>query len=733
MIGPSRKLQRGPPAFWARSRANVRRSRQSARISCSWATRSGFELTGRNIRPRDCGLDGSRETGRPARPIRRVRVSYPRCTNPQERAAARAVAVRRRVPLPPLSRSRPCLRGRATSAPSPSRRRRSCSSRWSPGCVLRLDRIELLGLRPRPVRPDARLRRQPRRPVYRLVAIVDAYRVADVPERASRRAAAAGSGGRASVVNPLSIAGLLAVVLVMAGGHVVVARYDLLRPGRPRQRLHLPRATRPRNAICDTRRRRPSLPPTADRGRHDRADRDARTGQHARRARPLPEVSIPPWDGKERLNILLIGADQRPNEGTYNTDTLIVVSIDPVDQAGRDVQPAARHGRRAAPARPGPAGLRRGLPQQDQRLFTDVRNRADLVPGHQARPAATTALKAILGNLYGLDIKYFVEVNFDGFKQVVDALGGVTINVQVPVLDDSYPGRRRPACAGLHPGRHPAHDRRRGARYARSRHGSSDFDRGARQQRVLLSLREQADLAGPHPAPPAARRRAQGDGPDRHPVRPARASCSGSPSQVDTKNIRSYVFAPPLYATEDLQRPARLRRRPERRADPGGGRERVQGRSGRRGHPRRSLAEEGAQVWVLNGTSDSGRASDARRLPRLLRARRVGAAPEAGRCRPGEHDDRRLQRRRGEAGRDDRLPRADVRGQGRRSRTTRPSAPTSSSRSARRRPTSRRRPRPDARRRPRAPSRRRAAAPTRHSIGVSQWLYSGSRPRTASK
>ncbi len=43
----------------------------------------------------------------------------------------------------------------------------------------------------------------------------------------------------------------------------------------------------------------------------------------------LPNVTIPPWDGKERLNILLIGTDQRPKEGTYNTDTLIVVSIDP--------------------------------------------------------------------------------------------------------------------------------------------------------------------------------------------------------------------------------------------------------------------------------------------------------------------------------------------------------------------------------------------------------------------
>ena len=52
MIGPSRKLQRGPPAFWARRRANVRRSAHSRSRACSWATKSGRAETGWNIGPR---------------------------------------------------------------------------------------------------------------------------------------------------------------------------------------------------------------------------------------------------------------------------------------------------------------------------------------------------------------------------------------------------------------------------------------------------------------------------------------------------------------------------------------------------------------------------------------------------------------------------------------------------------------------------------------------------------
>ena len=63
--------------------------------------------------------------------------------------------------------------------------------------------------------------------LYRLVAIVDAYRVATY----INAHAASGDGrlGPARLpMNPLSIAGLIAIVLVMTGTHVAVARYDML-------------------------------------------------------------------------------------------------------------------------------------------------------------------------------------------------------------------------------------------------------------------------------------------------------------------------------------------------------------------------------------------------------------------------------------------------------------------------------------------------------------------------
>jgi len=142
-------------------------------------------------------------------------------------------------------------------------------------------------------------------------------------------------------------------------------------------------------------------------------------------------------------------------------------------------------------------------------------------------------------------------------------------------------------------------------RYARSRHGSSDFDRGARQQRVLLSLREQADPQDLIPRLPQLITALKSAVATDIPVNQL-APLLGLASQVDTKSIRSYVFAPPLYATDN-------------RFDPRGdvvipkiSKIRAAVKTAFTTDPaeedtRQNLAEEGAQVWVLNGTSDNGR------------------------------------------------------------------------------------------------------------------------------
>ncbi len=459
------------------------------------------------------------------------------------------------------------------------------------GIVLRLDRIELVGLVLNPLMLSSVFVFNVVVLLYRLVAIIDAYRVAEFLN--AYGAAGDGRLGPARIPrNPLSVAGLLAVVFVMTGSHVVVARYDM---------LALDLLESGCIFIGDQPNRECSVDPTAAPGVS--LDPSAEP-EPSPVGGEVPNVSAPPWDGREQLNILLIGTDQRPREGTYNTDTLIVVSIDPPSRQvamfslPRDTVDV--------PVPPGPAQQAFG-PVYTRKInawFTSIRNREDLFPGTD-RTRGYNGLKAIMGNLYGLDIKYFVEVNFEGFVRVVDALGGVTINVQIPVVDDRYPGEGGRLERIYVPSGIQHMDGAQALRYARSRHTSTDFDRAQRQQRVLLSLREQADPAELIPRLPelvtALKQAVRTDIPIDQ-----LDELLGLASEIDTRSIRSFVLTPPLYQQEFQSSPRgyilvpfvdkiRTTVRNAFTTDPAD--EAL----------RQKLAEEAAGVWVLNSTSDRDR------------------------------------------------------------------------------------------------------------------------------
>jgi LCP family protein required for cell wall assembly len=440
--------------------------------------------------------------------------------------------------------------------------------------------------------------------LYRLVAIIDAYRVT-----AYLNALTMSGGGRLGrprlVFNPVSVAGLLAVILVMSGGHVVVARYDLLANSVLTDPCIFVANDPNGTADCDT---TPSASPSGSPGPTDEP-LDSPTpvpSEPPIQGSILPNVSIPPYDGTSRLNILLIGSDQRPNQGTYNTDTLIVVSIDPTTK--QVAMFSLPRDSSDIPLPPGPLANAYGgvYPNKINSLFTAVRNRGDLVAGN-SKTRGYNALKLVLGNLYQLDIKYFVEVNFDGFKQVVDAMGGVTINVQVPVIDDSYPSDTGRHARVYIPSGIQHMSGAEALVYARSRHGSDDFDRGYRQQRVLTSMREQANIPNLIPRIPelfaAFKATVKTDIPQGD-----MAKLAGLAGSVDTKNIRSYVFSFPRYGTQTgpgapvykyLPNVSKIRAAVANafKTDP------------QLEDTRAALGDEDGSIWVLNGTSQTGQAS----------------------------------------------------------------------------------------------------------------------------
>jgi hypothetical protein len=154
--------------------------------------------------------------------------------------------------------------------------------------------------------------------LYRAIAAVDAYRVALYLNRWDQGAGRLGPSR--SVLAPVSVAGLLAVLLVMSGGHAAVAYYDL-------QALDLVQGIfSPAGEDDPT--PDPSASPGAPGGAANPSEVPVSTPPPGATAVPA-EPSAQPWDGTGRLNVLLIGSDRRPGDGSYNTDTLIVASIDP--------------------------------------------------------------------------------------------------------------------------------------------------------------------------------------------------------------------------------------------------------------------------------------------------------------------------------------------------------------------------------------------------------------------
>lgn len=442
---------------------------------------------------------------------------------------------------------------------------------------------------------------------YRGYAIFDAWAIA--------RQLGAGGPARPSPAlrqaGLVSVASLAAVLLVMGTIHLAVARYDSLLSDTAAC-IFDPETS------CDA-----AASPGPSDGETDSPDA---TGSPEPTVGPAVSApAIPPWNGTDRLNILLLGVDRQG--GGFNTDTMITMSIDPT--SGQVVMFTLPRDTVDVPVPPGPARNVWGSVYAGKinSFFVAARGRSDVFPGTR-ETRGFTGLKSILGNLYGLDIKYYVQVDFEGFRQVVDALGGVTINVQVPVLDDNFPQanshrKRLFVPAGMqHMTGSEALD------YARSRKSTSDFERSARQQRLIVSLRQQLDIGSVlknlNPLAQAIGNSLHTDIP-----RELVPQLLGLADRIDTRSIRSVIFTPPFYQAECFNCPPRgyiIQPRVSRiraavaeafNIDPGFA------------EARDALAEEGAAVWVLNG---SGRTGEAAQLSEYLSY--LGIAASAPNQRP---------------------------------------------------------------------------------------------------
>jgi LCP family protein required for cell wall assembly len=93
---------------------------------------------------------------------------------------------------------------------------------------------------------------------------------------------------------------------------------------------------------------------------------------------------------------------------------------------------------------------------------------------------------------FGLRVNHYATVDFNCFRGVVDALGGVTVSVQERIYDPYYPTEDYGYKTVVFNVGRQRLDGERALEYARTRYGDTDFGRMRRQQHIVAGLREQA-------------------------------------------------------------------------------------------------------------------------------------------------------------------------------------------------------------------------------------------------
>jgi LCP family protein required for cell wall assembly len=210
------------------------------------------------------------------------------------------------------------------------------------------------------------------------------------------------------------------------------------------------------------------------------------------------DPKVNPFGSQQRVNVLLLGGDGGAGREGVRTDTVIVASID--TKTGDTTLFSLPRNLENLPFPPG-SPLAQAYPygftadQEDEGLLNAVyRNGPAAHPdilGPTDNPGADW-LKLGVGQALGLRIDYFVLVNLDGFSALVDALGGITVNVNYYVPINGITGHELPD-GYIAPGPHQHMDGYTALQFARGRYGLTDYDRMDRQRCTIKAIIDAAD------------------------------------------------------------------------------------------------------------------------------------------------------------------------------------------------------------------------------------------------
>lgn len=188
-------------------------------------------------------------------------------------------------------------------------------------------------------------------------------------------------------------------------------------------------------------------------------------------------------ENADRINVLLLGMGGIKHEGGYLTDTIIIASLEPSTQKVAMVSI--------------PRDL--ALPVEDMGLqkINSINAYAEM----ESKNSGGVAISQAISDVLGIPIDYYVRVDFEGFVNIVDELGGVSVDVENTIDDYRYPIKGMEEAEDyesrfehlhINEGRQIMNGDL-ALKYARSRHAvgveGSDFARAKRQQKIIVAVK----------------------------------------------------------------------------------------------------------------------------------------------------------------------------------------------------------------------------------------------------
>ena len=207
-----------------------------------------------------------------------------------------------------------------------------------------------------------------------------------------------------------------------------------------------------------------------------------------------------PWGGREHVSILLLGGDGSVTREGVRTDSVMLLVLN--TRTGRSVVFSLPRNMMYAQF-PEDSPLHAVFPDgftSDGDPSSGMLNAVyGLLParypgilGDSDNEGADALKQAIAGSL-GIDVDYYVLVNLLGFQQVVDAMGGVTVNVNEPVAINGNTDLGIPPTGYIEPGPDQHLDGFHALWFSRGRWGSDDYERMLRQRCMVGALIDAAD------------------------------------------------------------------------------------------------------------------------------------------------------------------------------------------------------------------------------------------------